>query len=212
MALFQYPQVISHIPMSISDSASLCSPCSAWRSWLWVAGTPLLATGRCTVISCTCIWWLLRRDTSVSPPLHVASTSTSESGFPCLPLELPHAVFMLLSQAVLCWDDYASTSCWNCTGKCERELSEPAWLGLARWCEKVNCPRAKVDHNEWWPWCCVLGRPRTPSTPSQPTPASSATRWLSCWARLALPSKRTSLSCRRQGKWATLTTMHCAIY
>lgn len=141
MALFQYPQVISHIPMSISDSASLCSPCSAWRSWLWVAGTPLLATGRCTVISCTCIWWLLRRDTSVSPPPHVASTSTSESGFPFLPLDLPHDVFTLLRWAGLCWPVYTSTTCWNCTGKCERQniRASTVWLALAR---------SWVDHNE----------------------------------------------------------------
>ncbi len=59
---------------------SVCSLCSAWRSWPWVAGTLRLATGRCMETSCICTLWLLRTDTSASQPPPADSTSISKSG------------------------------------------------------------------------------------------------------------------------------------
>lgn len=41
---------------------------------------------------------------------------------------------------------------------------------------------------------------RTLSTLNQPIPVSWAILWWSCWARSALPSRRTSLPCKRKGK------------
>lgn len=58
--------------------SSVCSLCSAWRSWQWVAGTHRLATGRCTETSCICTLWLLRTDTSASLPPPADSTSISK--------------------------------------------------------------------------------------------------------------------------------------
>lgn len=64
-------------------SSCLCdvinSPCNAWRSWPWVAGTLRLETGRCTATSCTSTLWRWRSAMWASRPQHEASTSISES-------------------------------------------------------------------------------------------------------------------------------------